>query len=54
LGCFANLYIKFHISKTIHTEELFDVDRQTEGRTDRHNDVNCPLSHFCERTQNNK
>jgi len=25
---------------------MFDVDRQTGGRTDRHNDVNCPFSQF--------
>ena len=25
-------------------EELLDVDRQTEGRTDRHNNANCPFS----------
>jgi len=27
-------------------EELFDVDRQTEGRTDRHKDSNCPFFIF--------
>ena len=26
-------------------EDLFDVDRQTEGQTDRYNDANYPFSY---------
>ena len=29
--------------------ELFYVDRQNDGRTDRHKDANCPFSHCFER-----
>jgi hypothetical protein len=29
--------------------EFFHADRRTDGRTDRHDEANSPLSQFCER-----
>ena len=44
----GNLLKKVHKNSPV-AEELFHADTQTDGRTVRQNDVNCPLSYFCER-----
>jgi hypothetical protein len=59
IGYYIEVLINVKISRQILTnctkknfmktrpvaEDLFDADRQTDGRTDRHNDANCPFSY---------
>jgi len=43
--------IKFHENPSSETK-LFHADRQTEGRTDRHDEANSRFSQFCGGTLN--